>query len=160
MDDKPPERVSIWSVLAKYWSSFVWVLIAFLIVWTSVSVAAYDFVEVASDSAKAVSSPFKSGSVTAVALVFVKDFASYTIGTIMILAVVLVLAIDGRENLKVTLTRWLREKVNEEQRAQDRAEGASEGRNEMHEAWYDWYRRFLKARENHDEPFDEPPPKL
>ena len=43
MDDNQPGRVSIWSVLAKYWNSFVWVLIAFLIIWTSVFVSAYDF---------------------------------------------------------------------------------------------------------------------
>ena len=159
MDNKLPERVSIWSVLAKYWSSFVWVLILFLIVWTSVFVAAHDFVGVASDSAKSGSSPFKSGSDTAVALVFVKDYASYTIGAIMILAVVLVLAIDGKENLKVTLTRWLREKVDEEKRAQERAEGRVQGRSDMHRAWSDWYRRFQEAEEN-GEPFDEPPPKL
>ncbi len=32
MNDKSPERVSIWSVLAKYWNSIVWVLILFLII--------------------------------------------------------------------------------------------------------------------------------
>ena len=76
MDDRRPERVSIWSVLAKYWNSFVWVLIVFLIIWTSVFVAAYDFAGVADDSVKEGLSSFRSGSNTAVALAFVKDYAS------------------------------------------------------------------------------------
>ncbi len=171
MDDNQLGRVSIWSVLAKYWNSFVWVLIAFLIIWTSVFVAAYDFAEVVNDISDTGSSPFRSGSGAVVALVFVKAYATYTIGAMMILVIVLALLMDGMENLKMTLTRWLREKVEEEQRAKARAEGLSEGReegrvegkaqglSEANRRWTDWYRR-LKEAEEKNEPFDEPPPEL
>ena len=127
MDDDRLGRVSIWSVLAKYWNSFVWVLIAFLIIWTSVFVWAYDFAGVADDSANTGSSPFRSRSDVSVALIFVKDYATYTIAAMMTLVIVMALLMDGTENLKMTLTRWLREKVEEEQRAKARAEGLSEG---------------------------------
>ena len=73
----------------------------------------------------------------------------------MMLVMIMALAMDGKENLKMTLTRWLREKVEEEQRARDRAEGISVG----HQRWVEWYRR-LKAAEEKNEPFDEPPPEL
>ena len=155
MDDNPTGRVSIWSVLAKYWNSFVWVLIVFLVIWTSLFVAAYDFAEVASDSANTGSGPFKRGYYVAVGLAFFKDYASYTIGPVMVLVIILALAMDGKENLKVTLTRWLREKVEEEQRARDRAEG----RAEANRRWSDWYRRLREAQEK-NEPFDEPPPEF
>ncbi len=163
MDDNLTGRVSIWSVLAKYWNSIVWVLIVFLIIWTSVFVAAYDFAEVANDSANTGSEPFKKGYYVVVALAFIKDYASYTIGPVMILTVIMALAMDGKENLKVTLTRWLREKVEEEQRARDRAEGRAdglvEGRAEANQKWAHWYRRLKEAQEK-NEPFDEPPPEL
>lgn len=167
MDDSPTGRVSIWSVLAKYWNSFVWVLIVFLVIWTSVFISAYDFDRIANDSANIGSSPFRSGSGIVVALVFVKDYATYTIGAMMMLVIVLALLMDGTENLKMTLTRWLREKVEEEQRAKARAEGLSEGRaegraegeSEANRRWADWYRR-LKEAQKKNEPFDEPPPEL
>ena len=163
MDDNPTGRVSIWSVLAKYWNSIVWVLIVFLIIWTSVFVAAYDFAEVTNDSANTGSGPFKKGYYVAVGLAFIKDYASYTIGPVMVLTVIMALAMDGKENLKVTLTRWLREKVEEEQRARDRAEGRAdglvEGRAEANQKWAHWYRRLKEAQEK-NEPFDEPPPEL
>lgn len=155
MNDNPTGRVSIWSVLAKYWNSFVWVLILFLLIWTSLFVAAYDFAEIANDSANTGSGPFKRGYYVAVGLAFLKDYASYTIGPVMVLVIILALAMDGKENLKVTLTRWLREKVEEEQRARDRAEG----RAEANRTWSDWYRR-LKEAEDKNEPFDEPPPEF
>ena len=142
-------------------------------------VAAYDFAEVVNDSSDTGSSPFRSGSGAVVALVFVKDYATYTIGAMMMLVIVLALLMDGTENLKMTLTRWLREKVEEEQRAIARAEGLSEGRavglsegreeghaegraegaSEANRRWTDWYRR-LKEAEEKNEPFDEPPPEL
>ena len=159
MDDNTTGRVSIWSVLAKYWNSFVWVLIAFLIIWTSVFVSAYDFTRVANDSVNVGSSPFRSVSSVAVALVFVKDYATYTIGAMMMLVIVLALLMDGTENLKMTLTRWLREKVEEEQRARDRAEGKAQGLSEANSRWSDWYHRMKQAQEK-NEPFDEPPPEL
>ena len=163
MDDNPTGRVSIWSVLAKYWNSIVWVLIVFLIIWTSAFVAAYDFAEVANDSADTGSGPFKRGYYVAIVLAFVKDYASYTIGPVMVLTVIMALAMDGKENLKVTLTRWLREKVEEEQMIRARAEGRSEGRaeglSEANRKWADWYRKLKEAQEK-NEPFDEPPPEL
>ena len=167
MDDDQLGRVSIWSVLAKYWNSFVWVLIAFLVIWTSVFVSAYDFTGVANASANAYSSPFRSRDGVAVALLFVKDYATYTIGAMMLLVIVLALLMDGTENLKMTLTRWLREKVEEDQRAKARAEGLAEGRvegkaqgvSEANRRWADWYRR-LKEAQGKNELFDEPPPEL
>ena len=115
------------------------------------------------DSARAESSPFRSGSGAAVALVFMKDYATYTIGAVMMLVMILALLMDGTENLKMTLTRWLREKVEEEQRAKVRAEGRSDGRaegvSEANRRWVEWYRR-LKEAEEKNEPFDEPPPEL
>jgi hypothetical protein len=70
---------------------------------------------------------------------------------------------DGKENLKVTLTRWLREKVEEEEmiraRAEDRSEGRAEGLLEANRKWADWYRKLKEAQEK-NEPFDEPPPEL
>ena len=67
----------------------------------------------------------------------------------------------------MTLTRWLREKVEEEQRARDRAEGRSEGLvegrtegiSEANQKWAHWYRRLKEAQEK-NEPFHEPPPEL
>lgn len=159
MDDNPTGRVSIWSVLAKYWNSIVWVLIVFLIIWTSVFVAAYDFAEVANDSADMGSGPFKRGYYVAVALAFVRDYSSYTIGPVMVLTVIIALAMDGKENLKVTLTRWLREKVEEEEKIRARAEGKAQGLSEANRRWSDWYQRMKQAQENND-PFDEPPPDL
>ena len=130
---------------------------------TSVFVAAYDFAEVANDSVDTGSGPFKRGYYVVIVLAFVKDYASYTIGPVMVLTVIMALAMDGKENLKVTLTRWLREKVEEEQRARDRAEGRAdglvEGRAEANQKWAHWYRRLKEAQEK-NEPFDEPPPEL
>ncbi len=67
----------------------------------------------------------------------------------------------------MTITRWLRQKVDDEIRAEGRsegiaegiAEGRSEGKIEMHKAWSEWYRR-LKEAERDGKPFDEPPPSL
>ena len=55
----------------------------------------------------------------------------------------------------MTITRWLRQKVDDE----IRAEGRSEGQMEMHRAWAEWYRR-LKEAERDGKPFDEPPPSI
>ncbi|MXY22599.1 MAG: hypothetical protein F4Y49_14850 [Dehalococcoidia bacterium] len=74
---------------------------------------------------------------------------------VVMLAIIFVLVVDGKEHLKVTITRWLREKVEEEQRAQDRAEGAARER----AAWLVWYNK-LKEAQKKGEPFDEPPPEL
>ena len=55
----------------------------------------------------------------------------------------------------MTLTRWLREKVEEEEMIRARAEG----RAEANRRWADWYHRMKQAQEK-NEPFDEPPPEL
>ncbi len=77
----------------------------------------------------------------------------------MILVIIMALAMDGKENLKLTLTRWLREKVEEEQRAKDISVGREQGISEANRKWSDWYRR-LKEAEEKNEPFDEPPPEF
>ena len=149
--DKQPKRVSLWSVLNKYWAYLVWLLIVFLAVWTSLFVAAYDFAMYTEGDARTDNAPFESGSRIAVGLVFLKDYASYTIPVLMVVAVGFALLMDGKENLVMTITRWLRQKVDDEIRA--------EGKIEMHRAWAEWYRR-LKEAERDGKPFDEPPPSI
>ena len=83
------------------------------------------------------------------------------------LAIIFVIIADGKENLKLTLTRWLREKVEEEQLERARSEGIAEGlvagidqgAARTHEAWLVWYEK-LKEAQKKGEPFDEPPPEL
>ena len=158
------ERVSLWSVLSKYWNSFIWILLIFLIIWTTAFALSYDFDRVMHRMPRAVSTytsadvsatPFKQEAPLAVALVFLKDYATYTLPAVVMLAIIFVLVVDGKEHLKVTITRWLREKVEEEQRAQDRAEGAARER----AAWLVWYSK-LKEAQKKGKPFDEPPPEL
>ena len=55
----------------------------------------------------------------------------------------------------MTITRWLRQKVEEEHMAEARAEGSAR----THAAWLEWYNRFQEARKKR-EPFDEPPPEM
>ena len=71
----------------------------------------------------------------------------------------------------MTLTRWLREKVEEEEMiraraegrseglAEGRSEGRSEGLSEANRKWAEWYRKFKDAQDR-NEPFDEPPPEF
>ncbi len=63
----------------------------------------------------------------------------------------------------MTITRWLRQKVEEEQLEEVRAEGMAKGMHEgsarTHSAWLEWYNRSQEARKK-GEPFDEPPPEL
>ncbi len=55
----------------------------------------------------------------------------------------------------MTLTRWLREKVEEEQMEKARTQGAARER----AAWLIWYEK-LRESQKKGEPFDEPPPEL
>ena len=57
--------------------------------------------------------------------------------------------------IPVTLTRWLRQKVEEERMVEARAEGSARA----HAAWLVWYNKLQEARKK-SEPFDEPPPEL
>ena len=59
----------------------------------------------------------------------------------------------------MTLTRWLREKVEEEQLERARSEGIYQGAAKSHAAWLVWYNK-LKEAQKKGEPFDEPPPEL
>ena len=166
----------MWSVLSKYWNSFIWILLIFLIIWTTAFALSYDFDRAMHrmpramstyTSADASATPFKQEAPLAVALAFNKDYATYTLPAVAMLAIIFVLIADGKENLKVTLTRWLREKVEEEQLERARSEGVAEGlvagidqgaaRN--HAAWLAWYNK-LKEAQKKGEPFDEPPPEL
>ena len=170
------ERVSLWSVLSKYWNSFIWILLIFLIVWTTAFALSYDFDRAVHDlprrvytytSADASATPFKQEAPLAVALVFLKDYTVYTLPAVAMLAIIFVIIADGKENLKVTLTRWLREKVEEEQLEKAHSEGVAEGlvagidqgATRAHTAWLVWYEKFKEAQKK-GEPFDEPPPEL
>lgn len=79
------------------------------------------------------------------------------------LAIIFVIIADGKENLKLTLTRWLREKVEEEQLEKARSEGVAvgidQGAARECAAWLVWYEK-LKEAQKKGEPFDEPPPEL
>ena len=84
-----------------------------------------------------------------------KDYASYTLPVMMAVAVTFVLLMDGKENIQVTITRWLRQKADEEQYKLGKAEGKAE----TNFLWAEWLRRRERAAKN-NEPFDEPPPEI
>ena len=162
------DRVSLWSVLSKYWNSFVWILFISLIIWTAAFALSYDFDRVSHSLSGGVStftradageSPFKREARLAVAFAFVKDYATYTLPAVGMLSIIFVLIADGKENLKLTITRWLREKVEEEQREKARAEGRAEGSAKERAAWLIWYNKFKEAQKR-GELFDEPPPEM
>ncbi len=172
LSNKKTERVSLWSVLSKYWNSFIWILFIFLIIWTVAFALSYDFDRAlhrmredisANASPNASVTPFRQKAPLAVALVSMKDYATYTLPVVTMLAITFVLIEDGKENLELTITRWLREKVEEEQLEKARSEGVAEGLDQgaarNHAAWLVWYDKFKEAQEK-GEPFDEPPPKL
>lgn len=166
---KDDKRISIWSVLVKYWSLFVWTLIAFLAIWTAVFVAAYDFARYTNGASLASGTPFAAGARFGVALVFLKDYGTFTIPIMTLAAIALALILDAQENARMTISRWLRMKADEEIRAQVRAEGREEGIAEgiavgesrgiaaANDAWNGWLRRMREA-ERDGKPFNEPPP--
>ena len=172
LNRRQDERVSLWSVLSKYWNSFIWILLIFLVVWTTAFALSYDFDKAMHGlprrvatytSADASATPFKREAPLAVALAFVKDYVTYTLPAVAMLAIIFVLIADGKEYLKVTITRWLREKVEEEQMEKVHAEGVREGIDvgaaKSHAAWLVWYEK-LKEAQRKGKPFDEPPPEL
>ena len=60
---------------------------------------------------------------------------------------------DTQENTRMTISRWLRMKADEELRQIGREEGIAES----NKAWDEWLRRMQEAQRD-GKPFDEPPP--
>ena len=60
---------------------------------------------------------------------------------------------DAQENTRMTISRWLRKKADEELREIAKAEGIAEN----NKAWDEWLRRMQEAQRD-GKPFDEPPP--
>ncbi len=125
---KDDKRISIWSVLVKYWSLFVWTLVVFLAIWTALFVAAYDFARYTNGASLASGTPFAEGARFGAALVFLKDYGIFTIPIMTLATITLALILDAQENARMTISRWLRMKADEEIRAEGREEGRTEGR--------------------------------
>ena len=68
---------------------------------------------------------------------------------------------DAQENTRMTISRWLRKKADEEMREIAKAEGIAlgeaTGRDKANRAWDEWLRRMQEAQRD-GKPFDEPPP--
>ena len=72
---------------------------------------------------------------------------------------------DALENARMTISRWLRIKADEELRqiaweegiAEGVAKGRVEGRAKANKAWDEWLAR-MQAAQRDGKPFDEPPP--
>ena len=158
-------RVSLWSVTIKYWTLVVWVLAAFLVVWTALFVASYDFSRYTGGDAIITDTPFRAGARFAAALVFLKDYCIFTIPVLTAAGITLALVLDAQENTRMTISRWLRKMADEELRNEGRAEGKVEGKvegkaegiAENNKAWDEWLRRMQEAQRD-GKPFDEPPP--
>ena len=146
-------RVSLWSVTVKYWTLVVWVLAAFLLVWTALFVASYDFSRYTGGDAIIRETPFRAGARFAAGLVFLKDYGLFTIPVLTVAAIALALILDAQENTRMTISRWLRMKADEELRN----EGEAVGRDKANKAWDEWLRRMQEAQRD-GKPFDEPPP--
>ena len=75
----------------------------------------------------------------------------------------------AQENTRMTISRWLRKKADEEMREIAKAEGVAlgraegvtlgeaVGRAEVNKAWDEWLRKMREA-ERDGKSFDEPPP--
>ena len=162
-------RVSLWSVTIKYWTLVVWVLAAFLLVWTALFVASYDFSRYTGGDAIIRETPFRAGARFAAALVFLKDYCIFTIPVLTAAGITLALILDAQENTRMTISRWLRKKADEEMREIAKAEGVAlgraegvalgeaAGRAETNRAWDEWLHRMQEAQRD-GKPFDEPPP--
>ena len=146
-------RVSLWSVTVKYWTLVVWVLAAFLLVWTALFVASYDFSRYTGGDAIIRETPFRAGARFAAGLVFARDYGLFTIPVLTVAAIALALILDAQENTRMTISRWLRMKADEELRNEGKAEGIAENDKE----WDEWLRRMQEAQRD-GKPFDEPPP--
>ena len=154
-------RVSLWSVTVKYWTLVVWVLAAFLLVWTALFIASYDFSRYTGGDAIIRETPFRAGARFAAGLVFAKDYGLFTIPVLTVAAIALALILDAQENTRMTISRWLRKMADEELRNEGRVEGKVEGKAEgvaeANKAWDEWLRRMQEAQRD-GKPFDEPPP--
>ena len=150
-------RVSLWSVTVKYWTLVVWVLAAFLAVWTALFVASYDFSRYTGGDAIITDTPFRAGARFAAGLVFLKDYGLFTIPVLTVAAIALALILDAQENMRMTISRWLRMKADEELRNEGIALGEATGRDKANKAWDEWLRRMQEAQRD-GKPFDEPPP--
>ena len=150
-------RVSLWSVTVKYWTLVVWVLAAFLAVWTALFIASYDFSRYTGGDAIIRETPFRAGARFAAGLVFLKDYGLFTIPVLTVAAIALALILDAQENTRMTISRWLRKKADEELRNEGRVEGKAEGIAENNKEWDEWLRRMQEAQRD-GKPFDEPPP--
>ena len=150
-------RVSLWSVTVKYWTLVVWVLAAFLAVWTALFIASYDFSRYTGGDAIIRETPFRAGARFAAGLVFARDYGLFTIPVLTVAAIALALILDAQENTRMTISRWLRKMADEELRNEGRVEGKAEGVAEANKAWDDWLRRMQEAQRD-GKPFDEPPP--
>ena len=169
----PSNRIPLWSVTIKYWSLVVLVLAALLVVWTTLFVASYDFSRYTDGDAIIRETPFAADAPFAVWLTFLKDYGLFTIPVLTVAAIALALILDTQENMRMTISRWLRKKADEEQRELARQEGIAVGvergitvgvargknvgRAEANEEWDEWLRRMQEAQRD-GKPFDEPPP--
>ena len=183
--DDRNKRVSIWSVLNKYWALFVWTLVALLAIWTALFVASYDFSRYTDGAALARDTPFAANARFGAALAFLKDYAIFTIPVMTLAGIALALILDAKEHTTVFISKFLQMKADEEMREIAKDEGRAEGRTEgiaqgiavgelrgrevgiaegetrgrdaANDAWNGWLRRMREA-ERDGKPFDEPPP--
>ena len=164
------KRVSISSVLIKYWALFAWTLVAILAIWTALFVASYDFSRYTDGAALARDTPFAAGARFGAALAFLKDYAIFTIPVMTLAGIALALILDAKEeHTTVFISKFLQMKADEEMReiakdegrtegiAQGIAVGETRGRDAANDAWNGWLRRMREA-ERDGKPFDEPPP--
>lgn len=184
-DGDPNKRVSLWSVLVKYWALFVWTLVALLAIWTALFMASYDFSRYTDGEALARDTPFSAGARFGAALAFLKDYAIFTIPVMTLAGIALALILDAKEHTTVFISKFLQMKADEEMREIAKDEGRAEGRTEgiaqgiavgelrgrevgiaegetrgrdaANDAWNGWLRRMREA-ERDGKPFDEPPP--
>ena len=173
----PSNRIPLWSVTIKYWSLVVLFLAALLAVWTALFVASYDFSRYTDGDAIIRETPFAADAPFAVWLTFLKDYGLFTIPVLTVAAISLALILDTQENVRMTISRWLRKKADEEIReegiaigvergitvgvARGKAEGVDEGialgEDKANKAWDEWLRK-MQAAQRDGKPFDEPPP--
>lgn len=149
----PSNRIPLWSVTIKYWSLVVLFLAALLVVWTALFIASYDFSRYTDGDAIIRETPFAADAPFAVWLTFLKDYGLFTIPVLTVAAISLALILDAQENVRMTISRWLRKKADEE----IREEGIAEGEEKANKAWDEWLRRMQEAQRD-GKPFDEPPP--
>jgi hypothetical protein len=165
MDDKPPERESIWSVAQKWLPWCLGLIFSLTIGW----IAFIAWVEVTS----------RGHDNIAETIIAVVNKSASAVPLIVISAMFTVTGLDGTGGGILVTYRWLsnkilkpqeerirakaQKKVQEEAEAQGLAQGLAqgqkEGREQMQRMWEDWFCRREEA-EKKEEPFDEPPPTL